>query len=187
MTGTALRAFREENPSALAAIPAVPSSATVTESSLSGEQTAAVPDLANWSSSAGDLSVNMAAVSRIAAASITDIESPKNQVVAEWHGMVTELLESNFVAELQGILGVGVRGAIEEAVIPIDEVREEDRGLLEPGAFFRLCVNNAIRSDGKTRRRFTDVVFRRLPAYRRDELEEAAERGRAIARAIRVE
>jgi hypothetical protein len=126
-------------------------------------------------------------VSRMAAASIAEAEVPKNQVVAEWHGMVTELLEASFVAELKGILGKDVMGAIEEAVIPIDEVRDEDLPFLVPGAFFRLTVNNVLRPGGKTRRRFTDVTFRRMPAYRREELEDAAKRGRALERVIRVE
>jgi hypothetical protein len=123
----------------------------------------------------------------MAVASIAEAEVPKNQVMAEWHGMVTELLEATFVAELKGILGKDVMGAVEEAVIPIEEVRDEDVPFLVPGAFFRLTVNSVLRPGGKTRRRFTDVTFRRMPAYRREELEEAAERGRALERVIRVE
>lgn len=137
--------------------------------------------------SAEALSVNSKKVSRMAVESIADAEVPKNQVMAEWHGMVTELLESTFVAELKGVLGKDVMGALEEAIIPIDEVRDEDLPFLVPGAFFRLTVNSVLRPGGKTRRRFTDVTFRRMPAYRREELEEAAERGRALERAIRVE
>lgn len=137
--------------------------------------------------SAETLSFDSVEVSRIAAASIAKADVPKNQVMAEWQGMVTELLEGKFVAELKGILGRDVIGALEEAVIPLDEVRDEDLPFLVPGAFFRLTVNNVLRPDGRTRRRFTDVTFRRMPAYRREELEEAAERGRALARVIRVE
>jgi hypothetical protein len=137
--------------------------------------------------SAEAMLVDGAKVSRIAAASIAVVGAPQNQVMAEWHGMVIEVLESTFIAELKGVLGKDVAGAIEEAVIPLDEVREGDRPFLIPGGFFRLTVNMAFRPDGATRHRYTDVTFRRMPAYRREELEDAAERARALARVIRVE
>jgi len=137
--------------------------------------------------SAEAFTVDGTRLSQIAADSIAATDVPKNQVMAEWHGMVTHVLEGTFVAELKGLIGKDVKGAVEEAVIPVDEVRHEDLPFLVPGAFFRLTVNNVLRPDGKTHRRFTDITFRRMPAYRREELEEAAERGRALARVIRVE
>jgi len=107
------------------------------------------------------------------------------QLLAEWHGQVTEVLASAFVAELKGRHGEGVAGKEEVAVIPRDEVSPDDAELLEPGAFFSLCI--AYEQSSRGRRKFTTVVFRRLPAYRREELEEARERGRRIARGLRLE
>jgi len=107
------------------------------------------------------------------------------QVVAEWHGQVIEIQAGYFIAELKGTIGEGVAGVVEEAQIPLDEVREGDRELVAAGAFFRLCVNLELRHG--TKRRYTDVVFRRMPAYRRDELDAARQAGLEIARALRVE
>lgn len=191
MSTVALRVSKE-SPSAQSAIPPIQQQAGVgllgheTEASHGRTSTPAY-QLDGQAASAEAFCIDSVKVSRIAAASIADVEAPKNQVLAEWHGMVTEVLDGTFVAELKGILGKDVKGAVEEAVIPIEEVREEDLPFLVPGALFRLTVNNVRRSEGKARRRFTDVTFRRMPAYRREELEEAAERGRALARVIRVE
>lgn len=112
-------------------------------------------------------------------------EQVSTQLLAEWHGQVTEVLASSFVAELKGRHGEGVAGKEEVAVIPRDEVSPDDAELLEPGAFFSLCI--AYEQSSRGRRKFTTVVFRRLPAYRREELEEARERGRQIARGLRLE
>jgi hypothetical protein len=108
-----------------------------------------------------------------------------SQLLAEWHGQVTEVLSSTFSAQLRGRHGEGVIGKEEVAVIPIGELREDDISLLEPGAFFSLSVSYEISLRG--RRKFTEVVFRRLPAYRREELELAQSRGRELARALHLE
>lgn len=111
---------------------------------------------------------------------------PASRPLAEWHGQVVRIEDAVFIAELRGTHGTGVVGKLEQAVIPIEEVQASDLGLLRPGAFFRLCVSYEVAPKG-TRRRFTDVVFRRLPAYRREELETARRAGREIARDLQVE
>lgn len=109
----------------------------------------------------------------------------RSQVIAEWHGQVQAIHDEFFVAELRGTLGGGVAGSHEEAQIPMDEVREEDVELVREGAFFRLCVNLEVVNG--TKRRVTDLVFRRMPAYRRDELEEAVAKASTLFHAFRVE
>ena len=109
-----------------------------------------------------------------------------HQALAEWQGMVTEVGETHFVAELQGKIGQGVSGSIEEARIPVDEVSPEDRELLRPGAFFRLCITRELTPHGSSRR-YTQVVFRRMPAYRREDLEAARAEARELVRELRVE
>lgn len=108
-----------------------------------------------------------------------------SQLLAEWHGQVTEVLATTFAAQLKGRHGAGVFGKEDIAIIPRAEVRPDDEELLVPGAFFSLCVSYEVSRRG--RRRFTEVVFRRLPAYRREELEQAEARGREIARGLRLE
>jgi hypothetical protein len=109
-----------------------------------------------------------------------------SQLLAEWHGQVTEVLEKSFAAQLIGCHGSGVLGEEEDAIIPIDEVRETDLALLESGAFFRLCISYEVSPQGN-KRRYTEVVFRRLPAYRKEELAQAQTLGRELARGLRVE
>lgn len=119
-------------------------------------------------------------------ATVFAVDQPaRSQVIAEWHGQVIAVEQSYFIAELKGTIGVGVAGSLEEAQIPRDEVRQDDRNLLREGAFFRLCVNWELVNGSK--RRVTDVVFRRMPAYRRDELEDARKAAVDLFNALRVE
>ena len=109
-----------------------------------------------------------------------------SQLLAEWHGQVVTVMDDAFTAQLRGAYGQGVAGKEDEAVIPIEDVRESDLELLEPGAFFRLCISYETAAQ-RPKRRFTEVVFRRMPAYRREDLEDARERGQEIARGLRLE
>lgn len=113
-------------------------------------------------------------------------ERATSQLLAEWRGQVSAIFDDAFSAELKGRHGEGVIGSEEEALIPLDDVRSDDRDLVRPGAFFSLCVCYESSVDGQ-RRRFTDVVFRRLPAYRLEELELARDRARELVRGLRLE
>ena len=109
-----------------------------------------------------------------------------SEPVAEWQGQVTEIEDEHFIAQLRGTVGTGVAGSLEEALIPINDVNPGDIDLLKPGAFFRLCISYEIAPTGN-RRRYTEVIFRRLPAYRREELEAARSKAADLARDLRVE
>lgn len=117
-----------------------------------------------------------------------EIKSVPVELLAEWGGCVTEVNEDDFyfAANLLGIQGKGVKGEEEDAIIPISDVNKADKELLVPGNFFRLCVMYEIDSSGQPRR-YTQVIFRRMPAYRQLDLDEALERGRKLARGLRVE
>lgn len=110
------------------------------------------------------------------------------EVLAEWNGCVTGVQHAgySFSAILTGIIGEGVRGEEEEATIPTADVSEWDKDLLRPGNFFRLCVIHEVLPSGQPRR-YTQVVFRRLPAYRQQDLDQAGERGRELAGSLHVE
>lgn len=109
-----------------------------------------------------------------------------SRLIAEWHGFVASVESDHFLAELRGRHGEGVLGAHDEALIPISDVRDSDKLLLKEGAFFRLCISYEIDPRG-SKRRFTEIVFRRLPAYRPSDLDDARNRGLEIARALRLE
>lgn len=131
--------------------------------------------------------------------SVKDFERPSTMVnretrprrnpavlLAEWSGAVLTVEESFFSATLSGITGEGVQGEQEDAEIPVSDISKSDLELLRPGNFFRLCVMLEIEENGQPRR-YTQVVFRRLPAYRVTDLNLAAERGDELHRALRVE
>lgn len=106
--------------------------------------------------------------------------------VAEWDGYVTKLDEQCFTAVLRGIAGEGVAGESHTAEIALDDVGRSDRPLLRPGAFFRLCIYFQLDEDDRPKR-FAKVIFRRLPAYRQEELDQADRRSEERHRKLRVE
>lgn len=110
------------------------------------------------------------------------------ELLAEWSGCVTDIQEAGhfFSATLTGIKGEGVKGEEDDAIIPISDVSEWDKDLLQRGNFFRLCVMYEVTPSGQPRR-YSLVVFRRMPAYRKQDLDVAMERGRKLARGLRVE
>lgn len=112
---------------------------------------------------------------------------PKPSIrVAEWDGYVTEVGELSFTAVLRGIAGEGVAGESHDAEIALDEVGKSDRTLLRPGAFFRICIYFQLDDDDRPKR-FAKVIFRRLPSYRQEELEQADRRSEERHQKLRVE
>lgn len=120
----------------------------------------------------------------------TSTQQPhSSRVLAEWNGYVTSIDPSgySFYAALTGVIGTGVQGEEEIATIPVDYVSEWDRELLKPGHFFRLSVIFALSETTKQPIRYTQVVFRRLPAYNQRDLDKAKERAQLLAQQLRVE
>lgn len=110
------------------------------------------------------------------------------QQLAEWSGYVTSIQEEgySFSASLKGVSGTGVVGEQDDAIIPISDVAPGDKELLQIGNFFRLCVTQEIDKSGQPRR-YTQVIFRRMPSYRRDDLDLALERGDELANGLLLE
>lgn len=113
-------------------------------------------------------------------------ESGQLDLLAEWDGYVTHIGEHFFGASLKGVFGQGVEGELEEAEIPILDVNKSDSDLFQLGSVFRLCVFYEELPNGQPRR-FTQVVFRRLPAYRLKNIRSAEEAADEIHKGLRVE
>jgi len=124
-------------------------------------------------------------LSRRQASAVQTANTPQT-LLAEWDGYVISIEDRYFIASLEGVSGEGVEGEEEDAEIPVSDVGGSDRDLLQPGAFFRLCVFYELQENERPRR-YTQVIFRRLPAYRAEELEKAAVRGAELHRGLRVE
>ncbi|MFY9328180.1 MAG: hypothetical protein WAO76_09210 [Georgfuchsia sp.] len=110
----------------------------------------------------------------------------QSDLLAEWDGIVTEIREHYFTASLSGIFGEGVEEEAEEAEIPVSDVNKSELDLFRLGSVFRLCVFYEELPNGQPRR-FTQVVFRRLPAYRSRDIRAAEERAELIHQHLRVE
>jgi hypothetical protein len=60
----------------------------------------------------------------------------------------------------------------EEAVIPLEEVPDSDRGFVEPGSIFYWSIGYRTGSTGQ-KERVSQIRFRRLPSWTRGERREA--------------
>jgi hypothetical protein len=87
----------------------------------------------------------------------------------KWEGVVLEVWEDAFLARLVDLTRPGPD---EEAEFPLDEISEEDRPLVRPGAIFYWNIGYHDSSSGQ-RTRASIIRFRRLPAWRREEIEAA--------------
>jgi hypothetical protein len=106
--------------------------------------------------------------------------------VWEWDGYVEAIETEHFVARLRGLRGPGVAGRDEEMEVPLADVRPSDRSLVQPGAYFRLCLG--YKSDPIVGRdRYSRVTFRRLPAYSPREIDSAKKKAEELIASFRLE
>lgn len=96
-------------------------------------------------------------------------------VLKEWEGYVTAIGTDDFEARLTEILG---DTATENyaATLPLSDLSDEDRADIQPGSIFRWTIGYSINKT-KTRKRTSEIVFRRLPRWSARELKEARELG----------
>lgn len=90
----------------------------------------------------------------------------------EWEGLVLEVrADGGFVARLTDVAAQG-QSVEEEAEFPATEINDDDRPLVVAGAIFRWTVG-FLRSSAGTRKRTSQVVFRRLPQWTKNDLARA--------------
>lgn len=87
----------------------------------------------------------------------------------KWEGVVLETKEDYFIARLYDL---NAKGNEEEVELPLEEVSEGDRDLVKPGAVFYWNIGYFDSRTGQ-RKRESITRFRRLPAWRQEELESA--------------
>lgn len=102
-------------------------------------------------------------------------------VLQEWEGLVCDISEGAFVARLIDVTRKG--SPDEEADFLIEDLREDDRVLLRQGAIFRWVIGYDTKRDG-TKRRASQLVFRRLPQWTRKEIDEADNQAKYLASTI---
>ncbi len=94
------------------------------------------------------------------------------QSLQEWEGVVLAISDSTFTARLVDVFDKDAPD--EEADFLRQDLRSDDFKMLEPGAVFRWVVGYVIKKDG-TKRRSSDIVFRRLPQWTQRDISEADE------------
>lgn len=99
------------------------------------------------------------------------------RALQRWEGYVLAVTEDSFLARLVPIVG---EGPSQEAEISLEELEQEDRRLVEPGAVFYWSIGYLDRPSGRLR--ISLIRFRRLPAWSSHEIE----RARADARELGV-
>lgn len=91
----------------------------------------------------------------------------------EWEGYVIDIRDGDFVARLWDLTGEARREE-EEATIPFAEITERDRIKMRLGSIFRWSIGYE-HTEGGTKRRVSQIVFRDLPVVTKADLDEASE------------
>ncbi len=101
-------------------------------------------------------------------------------VLQSWEGCVLSVGSDSFVARLVDPKHIRPD---EEAEFDLGELTEDDRSLLESGAIFYWSIGYYDNSSGQ-RMRASEIRFRRLPTWTREELEEAKEHAGRLAKQL---
>lgn len=87
----------------------------------------------------------------------------------KWEGIVLEVKKGYFLARL---IDLTHEGPDEEAELPMEEITDQDKDLVKPGAIFYWNIGYLDRRSGQ-RIRASVIRFRRLPKWSRDEIKAA--------------
>jgi hypothetical protein len=100
-------------------------------------------------------------------------------LLQEWEGYVTEVASDTFAANLMEIRPEKSDLADESADFLISDLSDSDRKMLRPGAIFRWTIGYEFYR-GEPRKRVSKIVFRRLPAWSRQDLQRAKARANEL-------
>lgn len=98
----------------------------------------------------------------------------------KWEGVVLEVMTGSFLVRLVDLTRTGPD---EEAELPLDEISEEDRPLVRPGAIFYWHIGYHTSYSGQ-RTRTSIIRFRRLPAWTREEIDAARREAEHLGESI---
>ena len=95
---------------------------------------------------------------------------PSLHALQEWEGYVIEIGETEFVARLTD-LTANAKVEDEQAVIPLEEISDDDAAKLRLGGIFRWVIGYE-RSGTGTKKRVSQIVFRDLPVVTKSDMRE---------------
>jgi hypothetical protein len=99
----------------------------------------------------------------------------------EWEGTVNRLLDDAFIGSMVD-LSEREKGFQDEAEFPLSDLPPDAEPLLKEGAIFRWSIGYFI-VDG-TRHRASKIVFRRMPAWTKWDLETAARYASDVSKSV---
>lgn len=117
--------------------------------------------------------------------SFESIDRPSFVALQEWEGHVIHVGDTTFLARLAD-LNARAQRAEEEVELLISDLSDDDRAILALGRVFRWAIGYQ-RSPGGSKRRVSQIVFRRLPQWTRKELDQALAEGRELVEEIQWE
>jgi hypothetical protein len=97
-----------------------------------------------------------------------------------WEGIVLEVMPDSFWARLLDLTNTG---ADEEAELPMNEISDDDKPLVRPGAIFYWDIGYHTSYSGQ-RMRSSLIRFRRLPAWTQREIDAAEREADRIGKAL---
>ena len=106
-------------------------------------------------------------------------------LLQEWDGYVVEVNADSFRARLTDITNDGAADE-EEVEIPFSELDEDSQSQLAEGRLLRWSIGYQ-RSRTGQKTRVSRIIVRRLPAWRREDLDAAKSEARKLARKLRWE
>jgi hypothetical protein len=109
----------------------------------------------------------------VASAGVERRPAQRQLISHHWECTVVNVGEASFTATLRSLRDPD--DSEKEAEIPIEEVTPDDLELLHPGAVFYWTIGYDISSSG-TRRRASQIKFRRLPAWTKKDIERVQHR-----------
>jgi len=101
-------------------------------------------------------------------------------LMQNWEGVVLKVRNDSFLARLVDLTSKGVE---EEAELLMDEVSDEDRELIKPGAIFYWFIGYLDSRTGQ-RTRSSIIRFRRLPAWQEKEIQRAQREAEQIQESL---
>ncbi len=99
----------------------------------------------------------------------------------EWEGVVLEINDDIFTAHLTDITCKGNPPEIGDFIV--EDIRKDDLQLMREGAVFRWIIGYEIKRSG-TKRRGSQIVFRRLPLWTKREIDEADREAQQLMESI---
>jgi hypothetical protein len=94
----------------------------------------------------------------------------------KWQGAVLEVKKDSFIAKLTDLTE---KGSEEEAEFSLEEVSDDDKNLIVPGGVFYWNIGYQISYQGQ-QTRASIIRFRRVPVWRKEELDAAKSRAQKI-------